>query len=979
MYNHLQQHADSTEGRLSEVTSNLLVADEHLQDVCKFAEDQARLLEESNSRVQGLHMELENLTKELMQWKSSRDGSVSGLTFREKALTSELKGTKDTLDQMGCQLSDITKSYQDTDSQRKSLCAQVTDLQSELILAKEELVNAQRRYGDLQAQHLLPMPSSDVTRNQIADLEMRVLRRTEQIGIHQHDIRRLETNLRLQDERVAEMASELETLGAQKDAMVGDCAEAREARDETLKKLETAELDLERMEERLRVVEEEGQGALVATISAFAATVTQSRITIRILQRSATQHIQAILQSERRVDELEKATVTISDEWHQRYKVIEADLEEGVLLRHSLVNSLKARDAELFQMTIALAATHTGLSAFRRQIHADVKPLIECGISPSECQLEYAMEMLSRLHADDPDELQAELKHLKGELDNIKSLHDDAELRCQQTREEAVLSLQELEVKHAKIQTDQGQQLNHLKEELCSASAVLETAQQSYVRLDCLHRGTVQRLAEVEDDYSRKLAHANGEVLSKDEDHEHIVTTTKLKLSQEIKQANGRVDEMLYELQQTQKKLREESNIRMRDREAHETEMQAHIIDTRKQLDRAKSELYVLQAEKHCLLTENTCLKAEIQKSLSLTRYLEGQIKESYELNSSLEEALDRIHLELDQSEKTSKAAEINLALQAAQHEPVLSTLHRELAALKFIPNLEEVVHELREKNREMDEILRNKCIEIEEYDDRILETLKVNKKLTAKVESKTRKIQNLQSKLAASKTSMVENYASDPKDILTSDPQLHSVPCASSLPVQQAIAPASFKSAAGTISAPTDLDHPTAFAERRVAQLAVFQTRTPEKYTDLMQSGPSMSKKRPAPDDDERNDVPPEGHYPEKETRPNHSNANVPRLRRALHMNQSGFTPVRNSASRLTTSSSPVRRITTTITTAMTGPHFISDVTNSPRAASGPIADAAKPSKRSWLGKIRGVPLAAHSISRASSSPHAFARMPEA
>ena len=114
---------------------------------------------------------------------------------------------------------------------------------------QEELNN---HYSTLQS-HPLSNTDNEATRNlrgQIEELENRVMRRTEQIGIHQHDIKRLETNLRLQEERLSEMTTELETMVTQKDAMVEDCAAAREARDEALIRVERLEEELESSEGR---------------------------------------------------------------------------------------------------------------------------------------------------------------------------------------------------------------------------------------------------------------------------------------------------------------------------------------------------------------------------------------------------------------------------------------------------------------------------------------------------------------------------------------------------------------------------------------------------------------------------------------------------------------------------------------------------------------------------------------------------------
>lgn len=87
-----------------------------------------------------------------------------------------------------------------------------------------------------------------------------------------------------------------------------------------------------------------------------------------------------------------------------------------------------------------------------------------------------------------------------------------------------------------------------------------------------------------------------------------------------------------------------------------------------------------------------------------------------------LKESLKQVELSLAVSEKAGKAAELNLTLQTTQHEKVVAALRREIASLQSGPELRSALADLEEKNREMDDLLRAKCQEIEEYDDRILE-----------------------------------------------------------------------------------------------------------------------------------------------------------------------------------------------------------------------------------------------------------------
>ena len=83
---------------------------------------------------------------------------------------------------------------------------------------------------------------------------------------------------------------------------------------------------------------------------------------------------------------------------------------------------------------------------------------------------------------------------------------------------------------------------------------------------------------------------------------------------------------------------------------------------------------------------------------------------------------MDKTRADYIRAEKEAKTAEINLSLQAVQHETAISNLRKELAALQESSKLEEVVLELREKNEEMEELLKAKCLEIEENDDRFIE-----------------------------------------------------------------------------------------------------------------------------------------------------------------------------------------------------------------------------------------------------------------
>lgn len=71
--------------------------------------------------------------------------------------------------------------------------------------------------------------SSSATAKRIEELELRVDRRTEQIGIHQHEIRRLQTNLQIAEETIDSMRLELEVLRSERACLEEDAHRVRES------------------------------------------------------------------------------------------------------------------------------------------------------------------------------------------------------------------------------------------------------------------------------------------------------------------------------------------------------------------------------------------------------------------------------------------------------------------------------------------------------------------------------------------------------------------------------------------------------------------------------------------------------------------------------------------------------------------------------------------------------------------------------
>ncbi len=241
---------------------------------------------------------------------------------------------------------------------------------------------------------------------------------------------------------------------------------------------------------------------------------------------------------------------------------------------------------------------------------------------------------------------------------------------------------------------------------------------------------------------------------------------------------------------------------------------------------------------------------------------------------------------------------------------------------------------------------------------------LKEKKKLTTKVESLNRKVQNLQAKLAAAKVSSTQQAAESKVPQPPSTTQVNQMPTpfgapaprpravtitsnyTSSLPPPPTTPPTSVarKPSQRVVSGPSSLPKPKT-PERSRLHVPVFRARTPERAAALdIPTNVVIGKKRTAPDDFEAcENIPVQAFSADGKDVENRT----PRVRRVLSSLQSSFTPNRNHNRPTVPLPSPKRPELPPSTALM------SDMTNSPFGL--PPVSSAKPSKRSWLGKIRG------------------------
>ncbi|KAF9469811.1 hypothetical protein BDZ94DRAFT_30117 [Collybia nuda] len=723
---------------------------------------------------------------------------------REKEI-SELKGTlqeaQAELEDTDMRLADVSKSLQDVESERDSLALQIKNLSTDLRTAQDDLAHAESRYSSLQFHQLSSMSSNEATRalrDQIEELEMRVMRRTEQIGIHQHDIKRLETNLRLSEEHIDELSMELEMATAQKNAMVEDCADAREARDDALARLDQIETVME-------TKNDEGDTTVMALVGVVMETINNSR--------SRAKHLNDMVQQAK-------------EKFHQ----LETSYQDTLLELEripTLESQLSSSEAQALQLTLALAAsqvhihgtsntltclqnTNDNLLREAQQQHNDFDKLYIDSVSLQEelealrheasasasnfsatkseleaqiCSLQASVVNIEAAHRITSTELESSRDRrdatdevLKSEMAALKAKYVDELADMQARLTETSEALDTLKQCHELVKADHQKDLLHIKQSkqelegrLSEASDFVMQLSQEKQQSELAQKETVSEIMRLERDLEVALVDVKEAQRSRDEIQKFCQKTSdelvQLRLDQDshisrsIDQSNthqrlvgeladlqSKYDSQTLELEKTTQKvddlsreLQYEINGRFVDKEAHEKQLSLTTEQTRcaesslailgQELDAVKGHLKqseqaleVLQGEKLSLQEQITSLEAEFQRSISLGRFMESQIKENESKMGTITSELERIQADLAHSEKAAKAAEVNLSLQGAQHKREMADVRRELSTLRSQPDLQVILGELEERNNEMEELLRAKCTEIEENDDRVLE-----------------------------------------------------------------------------------------------------------------------------------------------------------------------------------------------------------------------------------------------------------------
>ena len=675
----LQLHVQGLAIVLEHVTSEQETSrSEEPQEIHNELRSSQAKLEESQADIKELDQKYDVTVLCLEAVTSQRDDLLNQLQAKDAEWEQEVEAlrmaeheARERLNEFEREMSELNHHLEEVESDRDSLALQLTNLTTDLQIAQEELTSAETRYTNLQFHQLSSMTNNEATRtlrDHIEELEMRILRRTEQIGIHQHDIRRLETNLRLQEERLGEMTVELEMMAAQKDAMVEDCADAREARDEAIGRAEALEEEMEAVEGR----NEENKALVTNLIAVIAETVARAREAIGQARAQATgakhdlfltQKEQATLQQE--LDEKLASFLELtrqSDENREelqsvRLALIQCQTEAKEL--SVLAQNLQEEKAALEAQIAALREQADESNILQNQNKVLLHRIQEKErIDATNDDAEHVLVQVKLQHADAIGKLQIRLVETESALEELQMRYKSSEQDHQMAIEDAKTSMHELEQRldatlktlaeltqtHEQVdvlEKEHAKRIIDLQDQLDNASKAQQDALKSR---DVLHTENVRLAHEID-----QLQQENDNLLSRSQEDK---LTGQQELEKKVQSLQGRFEEETRLLQISKEeaarlelRLGVEAEGRAQDHKAHRealasvnkqyelaeeciSQLRADLAGLQKDLEVKQGYLAAAEEEKLTLQQDITTFEAEVQKSKSLSRFLEAQIKD---------------------------------------------------------------------------------------------------------------------------------------------------------------------------------------------------------------------------------------------------------------------------------------------------------------------------------------------------------------
>lgn len=620
-------------------------------------------LQEVQDALGVLEEKYESSVQHLEATASHRDNLLIQLQDKNAEWEREFRMAEHDIDELKKAVSELNAHIDHVESERDSLALQVTNLTTDLQNAQDEISTAESRYTNLQFHQLSNMTSNEATRtlrDHIEELEARVMRRTEQIGIHQHDIRRLETNLRLQEERLSEMTTELEMMAAQKDAMVEDCADARESRDEALVRVEALEDELEASGENERLV--------IELIGVIVDTAARGREAIRLAKERQAEYVLDLENQrtlvQKQLDDKESFLKTLAGVADQNQVDVERANTELAEKQMHIQEALTRED----QLQRRISNLEAQIDSLRQQDHdSTIRDLQE-----QKVELEMRLQ--------EQEKLAIATENARKELTELKQHHAGSISELQERLSQSERHLEELQIRYKSAEDDHGNVLKDatlltkdLERQLETTMSDVQSLQERRAQFQFSEQEQLKKIDDLEKAL-QKVSQDHEDVLHAREDErtrlekelerlqvekerhladlrdEHLAAQQELKkemqsLQNKLEETVRLLDTAEEEAAQLVNRLREETEGRVSDQREHGVdlrsakqqtdtlegrlrEVDSELLGVRSRLQQVEDQVDAAEIEKTILRQDMTTLEAEIQKLKSINRYIDAQGKE---------------------------------------------------------------------------------------------------------------------------------------------------------------------------------------------------------------------------------------------------------------------------------------------------------------------------------------------------------------
>ncbi|PVF98225.1 hypothetical protein CPB86DRAFT_384551 [Serendipita vermifera] len=696
--------------RAQNISTATLVALQHINGVLdseheRYTQEHAKL--ESELRDKDA---LEETVNKLTTLAQTKEDALSSLNVRyQEAIrdlqeaTQSLRETQgkirdleETRDKLQDTLDDRTATLRNLERDHAAQTLHLERLEEAHQIAREELYEARVEADQLRNDHMNtlseenPDAQSALMRH-IEELDQRIMRRNEQIGIQQNEYRRLDMNLKIAEEAAENMRTELEELRVQRVWLEEDASNVRQERNLALRELEDVRVELDNVRTSLEKLEttnstnEEARSKEAATLIEL---VFSSRAEIQAIKLSAKEEGSNACDPQLPLasSSVQDASVQVISDNESMQELEEAKRAIETLTNARIQESERLHNAE--QRNTELQASLEEATSRGDALASQLRRATELAREELENRLVTLEEQVESLSVE-VETLEERLAEGQEQLTMVLEQNGDLENQVTDLQSQAAASSKEAEQKAAEWEAE----INELRTERDQLS---------------------QRDAEYVDLLQKH------EVLEREHSAALLVVTGSEKLKEQLDalqadtvEYNLTVDKLSLEVENYRVE-REEFLSKLSDLDS----LRANLRDRTQELEALQASRQQVEDELIALQDSMTQLQQIVDQRSSALR----QCQE--ELDKALKEMdiVPQLRSTITQLEASTAKLQHELGEAQQAASAAASTTIRDAEADVRIIQLETSLATLKEENEELERVLTLKTKEIDDYDDRHIE-----------------------------------------------------------------------------------------------------------------------------------------------------------------------------------------------------------------------------------------------------------------